>query len=401
MKQEKAIDSQRWKVLFIIWFALFSGAYAQYQVPPLVNEIIHSLNLTNVQFSSIVTAPMIPAVLFSIIAGTISDRIGVKPIITIGLIIGSIGTTFRFLAIGYWQIFVLMALSGFGVAFINANISKILGDWFPAEKISKTMGICLTGSTIGMTLGMGTTALFPSINSAYVVSSILSIVSTLLWVILMKSRPKNTLVKESGSVLDNIRILTKSRSLWIGGFGLMLVMGCTMAITGFLPRALSEIRGIDPVTAGLLSSMVMLGTLFSSILSPIISQRIGSFRLYLIVVGVLSSFGVYYAWQTDVTVIWMAMILMGFFLGSSIPIFMSFPMLLKEIGIGLAGSAGGLLATMQLLGAIIIPTYIITPLAGENYNRIFGLASFCMIMMSFLMFFLPELRKKSIISKEK
>lgn len=401
MKQEKAIDSQRWKVLFIIWFALFSGAYAQYQVPPLVNEIIHSLNLTNVQFSSIVTAPMIPAVLFSIIAGTISDRIGVKPIITIGLIIGSIGTTFRFLAIGYWQIFVLMALSGFGVAFINANISKILGDWFPAEKISKTMGICLTGSTLGMTLGMGTAALFPSINSAYVVSSILSIVSTLLWVILMKSRPKNTLVKESGSVLDNIRILTKSRSLWIGGFGLMLVMGCTMAITGFLPRALSEIRGIDPVTAGLLSSMVMLGTLFSSILSPIISQRIGSIRLYLIVVGVLSSFGVYYAWQTDVTVIWMAMILMGFFLGSSIPIFMSFPMLLKEIGIGLAGSAGGLLATMQLLGAIIIPTYIITPLAGENYNRIFGLASFCMIMMSFLMFFLPELRKKSIISKEK
>lgn len=401
MKQEKAIDSQRWKVLFIIWFALFSGAYAQYQVPPLVNEIIHSLNLTNVQFSSIVTAPMIPAVLFSIIAGTISDRIGVKPIITIGLIIGSIGTTFRFLAIGYWQIFVLMALSGFGVTFINANISKILGDWFPAEKISKTMGICLTGSTLGMTLGMGTAALFPSINSAYVVSSILSIVSTLLWVILMKSRPKNTLVKESGSVLDNIRILTKSRSLWIGGFGLMLVMGCTMAITGFLPRALSEIRGIDPVTAGLLSSMVMLGTLFSSILSPIISQRIGSIRLYLIVVGVLSSFGVYYAWQTDVTVIWMAMILMGFFLGSSIPIFMSFPMLLKEIGIGLAGSAGGLLATMQLLGAIIIPTYIITPLAGENYNRIFGLASFCMIMMSFLMFFLPELRKKSIISKEK
>lgn len=401
MKQEKAIDSQRWKVLFIIWFALFSGAYAQYQVPPLVNKIIHSLNLTNVQFSSIVTAPMIPAVLFSIIAGTISDRIGVKPIITIGLIIGSIGTTLRFLAIGYWQIFVLMALSGFGVTFINANISKILGDWFPAEKISKTMGICLTGSTLGMTLGMGTTALFPSINSAYVVSSILSIVSTLLWVILMKSRPKNTLVKESGSVLDNIRILTKSRSLWIGGFGLMLVMGCTMAITGFLPRALSEIRGIDPVTAGLLSSMVMLGTLFSSILSPIISQRIGSIRLYLIVVGVLSSFGVYYAWQTDVTVIWMAMILMGFFLGSSIPIFMSFPMLLKEIGIGLAGSAGGLLATMQLLGAIIIPTYIITPLAGENYNRIFGLASFCMIMMSFLMFFLPELRKKSIISKEK
>lgn len=389
--EQKKLNSQRWKILFIIWVSLFSGAYAQFQVPPLGGEIIHSLNITNVQFASILTAPMIPAVLFSIIAGVISDRIGVKPVITIGLIIGSIGTILRFTATSYWQMFILMVLSGFGVAFINANISKILGDWFPPEQISKAMGICLTASTLGMTIGMGTTALFSSIKSAYAVAGGLSIISLLLWVILIESKPKSGLTKESQLVLKNVRMLIKSKSLWIGGLGLMLVMGSTMVITGFLPNVLSEIKGMDSVTSGLLSSMVMVGTLLSSILSPIISQRIGRLRPYLIIIGIICSFGVYYAWKTDGIIIWIAMMLTGFFLGATIPIFMSFPMLLKEIGIELAGTAGGLLATMQLLGAIIIPTYIITPIAGENYTNIFGFASVCMIIMSVLMVFLPEL----------
>ncbi|MTI48452.1 MAG: MFS transporter [Firmicutes bacterium] len=398
MNQEKTLDSQRWKVIIIIWIALFSGAYAQFQVSPLASEIIDLLNLTNVQFASILTAPMIPAILFSIIVGVISDRIKVKPIIAIGLIIGSIGTTLRFMATNYWQMFLLMVLSGFGVAFINANLSKILGNWFPPEQVSKSMGICLSASTLGMTIGMGTSALYPSINSAYAVAGILSIISMILWIVFIKSEPKSTPVGEDKSVIEDIRKVTSSKSIWIGGFGLILVMGCTMVINGFLPRALSDVRGIDTVTAGLLSSMVMLGILISSILSPIISQRVSSFRLYLMVIGILGSVGVFYAWKVNGIMIWPAMILTGFFIGAAIPIFMSFPMLLKEIGRVYAGTAGGLLATMQLLGAIIIPTYIVTPLAGENYNLAFGLAAVCMLIMCILVIFLPNLKAK--LSKE-
>ena len=45
---------------------------------------------------------------------------------------------------------------------------------------------------------------------------------------------------------------------------------------------------------------------------------------------------------------------------------MSLPVMFPEIGPKYAGTAGGLAVTLELLGAVIIPTYIIVPLGGGN-----------------------------------
>ncbi|HEY3389817.1 MAG TPA: MFS transporter [Prolixibacteraceae bacterium] len=374
---------------------MFIGAYSQFQVPPLANKIIPALNLTNVQFSSIMTAPMLPAVLFSIIAGILADRFGVKRVVAVGLIIASAGILLRPLANNYLQMLIFMALAGFCNAFINANAAKMLGDWFPPEQISKAMGILLTSGTLGMTLGMGTAAMFPTVNSVYITTGVFCSAATIIWLAFMQNTPQKIEVQESISVTQYILVAAKSKALWLVGVELMLILGCTMTLTGFLPKALAEVKGIDPVTAGLLSSMIMLGTLLSSLLSPIISQWIGLFRPYLVAIGLLSAFGTFFAWQVNGVLIWVAMLLTGVGLGATMPIYMSFPMMLKEIGPVYAGSAGGLIATVQLIGAIVIPTYIITPLAGNNYNMIFGMAAMCMILMSILALFLPELGPKS------
>lgn len=50
------------------------------------------------------------------------------------------------------------------------------------------------------------------------------------------------------------------------------------------------------------------------------------------------------------------------------PIFLSAPVLLEGLGTKYAGSAAGVISTLQLLGAVLIPTYILTPIAGENYS---------------------------------
>ena len=57
------------------------------------------------------------------------------------------------------------------------------------------------------------------------------------------------------------------------------------------------------------------------------------------------------------------------------PIFLSAPVLLEGLGTKYAGSAAGVISTLQLLGAVLIPTYILTPIAGENYSLLFMLAS--------------------------
>ena len=83
-------------------------------------------------------------------------------------------------------------------------------------------------------------------------------------------------------------------------------------------------------------------------------------------------------------------LLTGTLLGAAMPIFFSAPILLEGIGIRYAGSAAGVIATLQLLGAVLIPTYILTPIAGENYGLLFSLAALCMLVMFVFGLLIPE-----------
>lgn len=74
----------------------------------------------------------------------------------------------------------------------------------------------------------------------------------------------------------------------------------------------------------------------------------------------------------------------------SMPIFLSAPVLLEGLGTKYAGSAAGVISTLQLLGAVLIPTYILTPIAGDNYSLLFMLASICMVIMFLCGLLLPQ-----------
>jgi NNP family nitrate/nitrite transporter-like MFS transporter len=64
------------------------------------------------------------------------------------------------------------------------------------------------------------------------------------------------------------------------------------------------------------------------------------------------------------------------------------------VAAGSCGTAGGVVATLQLLGAVIIPTYVVGPIAGANISVFFTAAGVCMIFCFVFGFCLPELGRK-------
>ena len=56
------------------------------------------------------------------------------------------------------------------------------------------------------------------------------------------------------------------------------------------------------------------------------------------------------------------------------------PVLLREIGPKNAGTAGGFIITLQLLGCVVVPTYIIVPLGGGNVTTYFILGTVCFLL---------------------
>ena len=50
----------------------------------------------------------------------------------------------------------------------------------------------------------------------------------------------------------------------------------------------------------------------------------------------------------------------------------------------MSGAAGGFIITLQLLGCVIVPTYIVVPLGGGSLTLYFILASVCMLLAAFV-----------------
>ncbi|TZE82828.1 MFS transporter [Calorimonas adulescens] len=389
-------SSYRWVILTIACLATFIGSYAQYQIPALAYKLIPAFNLSSSQYASILSAPMLPAVFFSIAAGAMADRFGVKKVVSVGFIFAIIGITFRFAATNFWEMLILMAMAGCSSAFLNANISKLLGAWFPPEQIGTAMGVVLASATIAMAVGTATSAMFPSMRSAFITAGVICVIIAALWVLFIKDKPEGAPDMPSMPVAKYIGVAAKSRNIWLVGITMMFIMGAMMALSGFLPNALHAVRGLDPVKAGFAASLGSWGGLAGSILGPVICDRLGRMKPFLVISAILAAAGTYYAWQAPLgAVMWILFIINGFVGAAISPLLMSFPMLLPEIGPVYAGSAGGLIATMQLIGAFCIPTFIIAPIAGTNFYIMFGLAGLSFLMAAVVIMFLPELGVKA------
>jgi NNP family nitrate/nitrite transporter-like MFS transporter len=59
-----------------------------------------------------------------------------------------------------------------------------------------------------------------------------------------------------------------------------------------------------------------------------------------------------------------------------------------------AGTAGGVGSTLQLLGAVVIPSYILIPILGANYPALYGIAGVLCLVAAACVFMLPEVLKR-------
>ncbi|MDR0585124.1 MAG: MFS transporter [Treponema sp.] len=390
------VNKYRWVILSVASFAIFVPNYAQYQLSPLAPQIIGDLGLSPSQFTSIFTATMIPAIFLSIVSGLLADKFGIKRIIGIGMLLSSAGLCMRIISNDFTLLFLSMVLSGFGGAFLNTNGAKIMGIWFPPEKIGAAMGIFLAASTLSMTVGMGTTAMLNGIRTAYLIAAILSIVALILWALLIKNseteRPQGGAPKTL-PISECLGKVVKNRIIWFVGICLMFILGANVIIGSFLPTILAE-RGIDIVSAGMYGSAVTIGNFLGCLFIPIVASRIAN-KPVLFILAVISAAGAAFGWQAPQGIALVAALCVtGIAMGGLMPLLMSMPIQLPGIGPAYAGTAGGFTATLQLIGAVVIPTYIAGPIAGTNIKSFFAIAGICMIMVFIFGFGLPELGKK-------
>jgi NNP family nitrate/nitrite transporter-like MFS transporter len=390
----------RWVILGVAMLAGFIGSYAQYQLPPLAYKLIPALDLSPSQFSALMGGPMTGSLFVCLLGGALADRFGVKNVVTAGLVLAVIGCTFRYAVTSFWPFFFLTVLAGLASGLLVSILSKLLGAWFPPEQMGAMMGLWMVSPMLAGFLGTATTALFPSEASAFIFSGVFCLIILILWLIFAKNSPEGAAELPVLPVARYLGKAARSRAIWLAGICAFFVMGSILTFSTFLPNVLQNLRGISPVQAGFYGSLATLGGVFGSFFGPLICNRFGVMKPYVVIFSLLGALATFWSWQLPVgAAIFIALFLAGFLQSSILPLMLSLPMLLPEIGPVYAGSAGGIISTLQVLGAVVVPTFIITPLAGLHAPLLFGLAALCFALIAVPALFLPELGTKALAAR--
>jgi NNP family nitrate/nitrite transporter-like MFS transporter len=390
----------RWVILAISMLGTFIGSYAQFQLPALAYKLIPNLHLSSSQFAALMSGPMTGSLFLCILGGAFADRFGVKKVVAVGLLLSVIGCTFRYAATSFWPFLIMAILAGLASGLLIGNLAKLFGAWFPPEQMGTIMGFCMISPAVAMFVGTSTTAYFPSDASAFIFSGILCLIILILWLIFAKNKPEGSPDLPILPTMQYVGKAARSRGVWLAGACLFFIMGTIMTFSSFLPNVLRDLLSIGEKKANWYGSLPTFGGIFGCFLGPMICNRMGVMKRYLIIVGLLGAAATFWSWQLPIgTSIAVALIAAGFIQYSVQPLISSLPMLLPEIGPVYAGSAGGIIATIQVLGAVVLPTFVITPLAGSSVKMLFGLAALSMAFIILPVLFMPELGTRALAAR--
>ena len=379
---------QKWMILFLVWLGVFMTTYAQYQLSALSTSFMATFGFTSTQYSSIYTAPNWVSVALGIFVGAISDKLGVRKMVLIAGILCVIGTVIRVFSTTFVMFFITGLLTGFVAAVISCNRAKILGNWFTREEMGLAMGICMTVAPVSSTIGVGTTSLLPSMQVAFSIVAVIAVIFLVIWVLFGKERPDDVPVPKAQSMWTYVSSCVKNKWVWLLAIAGYIVLTAQVTTMAFISAAIQS-RGYDAVAAGGMATAVTIGCGAGSIITPVIIRKLGRYKPVLAVYSVIGAASLYFGWQLSNEIAMYAVLFVaGIVLASLLTLLFTFPIFL--VGQEKVSSATGIVTTIELLGGATGLTYIVMPLAGTDFHKIYGIAAIFLALSGFLMFLLPE-----------
>lgn len=389
----------KYLILIVLCLVAFISVYPQFQMTPMAEEIKDIMHIDTAQYSVLFSAPMFPAIFISLICGIIVDRFGARWPMMISLIIGSVGLWTRAFVppTAFWAVYFSILVLGLTATFGNSSNARMFGEWFSPNKVSLLIGIYMACSASGGVIANATTQFMPSLQFAYIVAAVLITIVAVLWILFYRNnRPEK---KKGADQADapkreplprTLLHILKCRDIIISAVANMCGYGALMCVTHHLSSILQE-KGIDPQPAGILIALLSVGQLCGNLIVPLLISKIGHLRRYptiALLLGVGTIIGICYL--APGPLLYILIPAAGFLFGGTIPIYNSMAVRIKRIGKERAGTAQGLVATFQLAGAVLIPSYIVTPIAGSNYTLLLLLTIVFAAIAIVLPFFLSK-----------
>ena len=378
-------------------FMCFAGVYPQFQLAPIQGLVQEAANLTAAQYTRAFTAPNIPGVLFSLVSGILIDRFGHRRMIALALALGAVGAFGRLACGSYLPFLIAMALTGLTPTFAMSNSAKIMSHYAPKERLNVNIAIMMLGASLASFIGASTSHLYPSAHSAFWVAGSLAVAALVVWLLCVRGKAHGggaetaAAAEEKISIRAALRSVVSSGRIWRLGICMVFLQTMYITISSSAPSALRSV-GYSAGQAGLIAGMLSIGSPLGSLFGSSLALRSKNPKRFLNILTAVTALVFPLLWSSKIMAVSIAAFMLAGFCYSTTKITVfSMPIRFSEVGQKYAGTAGGLINMMQNLGGFFLPAYVVVPLAGGNYHRMFLLIGVAAGLGCLCTFLIPRL----------
>lgn len=405
----KAKARSPWAILVAMWLMGFGMEAPLFSTPPMLHIIREELSLTNAEVALVFAIPLIILAALAIPCGTLADRVGARRVIGIGILVIIAGSFLRGVATDFATLLAFTCLYGVGFALVYPILPKVVGTWFPPEKIGLATGIYATGiiTSAALVMAISLPVVFPVTNTfqgVFYIWTIPAVVAAISWWIIVRDSPRANVPSQQVDLkpieLKEVRphyTIWTNKTLWL----VAILFACHNFIfyTGvnWIPQFMM-VKGASQELAALITSAITWAALPIVFLAPWASDKLGLRKLFLwasFAILIFTLLGIIYA---PLSLGWLLTVFFGIATGVQFSIILVLAAeLVPPEGVG---RASGMILSIGYIGGLIGPWlagYImdITGNLNVSFIVLLGIAA----IATCLSFILPETGPRARLHK--
>lgn len=340
-------ENYKWVMISLAFVISFLLHLLLFGTAPMVDEIMTEMSLSYAQFGLIFSAAIVSLLVLRIPWGILSDKFGYLKILKISLPIISLSAIVRGFAVDYTIFLISQFFLGLGLASLLPCFPLLVSEWFP-ERSGLATGIYVSGFALGYGTALGATPLLLEIMSwrnILVLFGIISLIVTVFWWMFGKSEKKQTTQFD----YQNFTGLLSNKKVIVLIFFMIATMGCYDTMATWTPKIL-EFKSLAKSPSLLLS----LGFFMSGLFTGYISDKFEDENLLIGIMGSVAAVFILGVNYTSTPIIWIFLLLTGFFLMGTLTIILKIPAMDPELSES-GGKVTGIISSIGNIGPFAIP----------------------------------------------
>ncbi|HAR46187.1 MAG: hypothetical protein A2X56_07585 [Nitrospirae bacterium GWC2_57_13] len=285
--------ASRWKMLALSYAGIVAFAVVFQSVAPVLDLIIAGASLTHGQAGGLMSFFALPGIIASLPAGILADRFGARVVGTASLLLMTAGAALTAVGESYLPLAAGRMIAGAGAFALTVALTRLISSWFAGKELGFAMGVFNTGMPLGTILTLNTLGIIGRTygwQAALHATTVISLIALVVFFVAAKDPPASlSSVVDRGSQGFSFRRL--GTGIWLAGLSWLWINAAGISYLTFGTDYFLSL-GSSPAAAGLLTSFLMMGSLF---LSPIAGYMIdrGASQKTLIIVGSAMASAIY------------------------------------------------------------------------------------------------------------